>query len=108
MTKSTPSRRTWLWVGLAFVAGLVIMAGVAALLVNIQSRMNESKVSGQIIPIAENELDPAVWGQNYPRQYDTFKKTEIVGNKTPYGGSDPYNKLEAYPILARLGGLCVC
>jgi len=102
MTKSTPSRRTWLWVGVAFVAGLVIMAGVAALLVNIQSRMNEGKVSGQIIPIAENELDPAVWGQNYPRQYDTFKKTEIVGNKTPYGGSEPYDKLEAYPILKRV------
>ncbi len=102
MTKSTPPRRTWLWVGVAFVAGLVIMAGVAALLVNIQSRMNESKMSGQIIPIAENELDPAVWGQNYPRQYDTFKKTQIDGNRTPYGGSDPYNKLEAYPILKRV------
>ena len=54
------------------------------------------------VQIAANELDPAVWGQNFPREYDSFKKTEIDDNETPYGGSKPINKLEKYPILKRV------
>ncbi len=99
----SPSRRGWLWIALAFVAGLVIMAAVAFLLTNIQTRKSEAvEFPLKTVEIAADELDPAVWGQNFPRQYDSFKKTEIDGNKTPYGGSDPYDKLEAYPILKRV------
>lgn len=100
---TTPSRRGWLWMALAFVAGLAIMAAVAFLLTNIQTRKSEAvEFPLKTVQIAADELDPAVWGQNFPREYDSFKKTEIVGNKTPYGGSEPYDKLEAYPMLKRV------
>ncbi|MCU0509258.1 MAG: ammonia-forming cytochrome c nitrite reductase subunit c552 [Anaerolineae bacterium] len=97
------SKRAWLWVGLAFVLGLVIMGGIAALLTNIQTRKAEAvEYPLKTVEIANRELDPAVWGQNFPRQYDTFKKTEIDTNETPFGGSVPLDKLERYPILKRV------
>ena len=97
------TKRAWLWIGLAFLAGIIIMGGIAALLMNIQTHKNEQAVASvKITPIGEKELDPAVWGQNFPREYDSFNKTEIDGNATPYGGSDSYDKLEKYPILKRV------
>lgn len=106
MTSSQPkpaSRRGWLWIALAFAAGLVIMGGVAFLLTNIQARKSEAvEYPLKTAEIAANELDPAVWGQSFPREYDSFKKTEIDGVETPYGGSKPINKLEKYPILKRV------
>ena len=43
------------------------MAAIAALLVNIESRKMEASASpAQIVPIAEDEIDPAVWGQTSP------------------------------------------
>ena len=97
------SKRAWLWIGLAFIAGLVIMGGVAALLTNIQSRKAEAvEFPLKTVEIANRELDPAVWGQNFPRQYDTFKKTQIDTNETPFGGSVPFDRLERFPILKRV------
>jgi nitrite reductase (cytochrome c-552) len=96
-------RLTWLWVALAFFIGLVAMAGIAFLLTNIQTHKNEEvEYPLKTVAIAENELDPAVWGQNFPREYDSFKKTEIDGVETPYGGSKSYSKLEKYPVLKTL------
>jgi nitrite reductase (cytochrome c-552) len=43
-----------------------------------------------------------VWGQNFPREYDSFMKTQIDGQETPYGGSLKYDKLAKYPILKRV------
>ncbi len=96
-------KRLWLWVGLAFLLGLVLMGGIAALLTNIQTHKNEQAVASiKITPIGQNELDPAVWGQNFPREYDSFKKTQTDGVRTPYGGSEKYDKLARYPILKRV------
>lgn len=102
-TSQPKTRRVWPWIALAFIAGLLIMAAVAYMLTNIQTRKSEAvEFPLKTVKIAANELDPAVWGQNFPREYDSFKKTEIDGNETPYGGSKPINKLEKYPILKRV------
>jgi nitrite reductase (cytochrome c-552) len=104
--ESKPSKsRTWLWIGLAFVAGLVLMGGAAYLLTSITThKAEEAEYPLQVVDIPEDELDPAAWGQNFPRQYDSFVKTEISGpdTETPYGGANPYDKLERYPILKRI------
>lgn len=100
---NVPSRRRWLWIALAFFAGMLIMGAVAFLLTNIQTRKAEAvEFPLKTVQIAATELDPAVWGQNFPREYDTFKKTELDDTETPYGGSKPINKLEKYPILKRV------
>jgi nitrite reductase (cytochrome c-552) len=91
------------WLVVAFVIGALVMAGIGALLVNIQERKSEAaQYPLRIVQISDTELDPAVWGQNFPRQYDSFIKTKIDTFSTPYGGSVPYDKLEKYPALKRI------
>jgi nitrite reductase (cytochrome c-552) len=104
MTASAkPVRRlTWLWIALAFVVGLALMAAVGALLTSIQGRKQEAATTSRVVPISATELDPAVWGKNYPREYSSFMKTQDRTIKTPYGGSDPWSKLEKFPALKRI------
>ena len=105
---SQPGRPFWTLRNLAlltavFIAGAAIMAGVAALLLTIQGHKNEAEEYPlKVVDIAPGELDPAVWGQNFPRQYDSFLKTADDTIETPYGGSIPYSKLERYPAMVRL------
>jgi nitrite reductase (cytochrome c-552) len=88
---------------LAFLVGAGVMWGIGALLVDIQGKKMEAEVSPvRIFPIPKNELDPKVWGKNFPRQFDLFKKTVLDKEGTPYGGSVPYSKLERNPNLVRL------
>ena len=97
------SIRPYVLVGAAFILGAVIMAGIAALLVNIENRKQEAAVSpAQITAIGEDELDPAVWGRNFPREYDSFSKTKDDTVSTAFGGSVSYNKLERNPALIRI------
>ena len=69
-TQKSPSR--W-WLIAAFIGGLVIMGLIAVLLVNITTRKAEGEQYPlQIVEIADDELDPAVWGKNFPRHFDSF------------------------------------
>ncbi len=95
-------RQTLLYVTV-FVTAAILTAGVAALLVNINTRKAEAaQFPLKVVEIADGEVDPEVWGLNFPQQYDSFKKTEEVLGETPYGGSANYSKLERYPAMIRL------
>ncbi len=86
-----------------FIGAVVLTAGVAALLVNINERQSEARQSPlKIIEIPEDEIDSAIWGQNFPVQYEMFQRTEENYGATPYGGSEPYSKLERVPAMVRL------
>ena len=88
---------------LVLVGAIAITFGITMLLVNINQRQAEAaEYPLRVVEIAEDEIDPAVWGQNYPRQYDRFMMTQIDGNRTPFGGSEVYSKLEAYPEMVRI------
>ncbi len=96
------SRSSLIYIGsLVVVGGLTI--AVVALLININQRKQEAaQLPLRVVDIPPGEIDPAVWGQNFPDQYDTFLRTEEDYGTTPYGGSTPYSKLEAYPAMVRL------
>jgi nitrite reductase (cytochrome c-552) len=101
--QSPRSKRNIILLVIAFIAGVAITAGLAALLVNIQQRKAETvEYPLKVVEIAPTELDPAKWGANFPRQYDSFVKTADDTLETPYGGSIPYSKLERYPAMVRL------
>lgn len=105
MTETNRPKRRFSVVALAgaFILGGAIMFALAALLVSITERQTEARVfPAQVDPIPEGELDPAVWGVNFPREYDSFKKTELTEISTPFGGNVFVNKLEKYPVLKRL------
>lgn len=96
------SRQMFVYVAI-FVAAAVLTAALAGLLVNITERKREAaQYPLKVVEIPEGELDPAVWGKNFPHQYDSFIKTQEDYGRTPYGGSTPYSKLEKYPAMVRL------
>ncbi len=96
------SRQTLIY-ALVFGAAVLLTLGVAALLVNITQRQTEAaQFPLRVVEIADDELDPSVWGQNFPRQYDRFVRTQENYGRTPYGGSEPYSKLETYPAMIRI------
>lgn len=69
-------------------------AGVMYLWQNINDRREEAKQHVfQIVDITEATVDPAEWGKNYPRQYDSYIRTVDV-ERTRYGGSEAFQKLD--------------
>jgi nitrite reductase (cytochrome c-552) len=87
----------------AFLLGIVLMAGVAALLANIQTRKNEQiQYPLKVVALNPGELDPVVWGRNFPREYDSFMQTSNDTLSTPHGGSVPFDKLARFPATLRI------
>ncbi len=96
-------RRNAVIYALVLVGAIALTIGVASLFLNIDQRRDEAaEYPLRVVEVAEDELDPAVWGQNYPRQYDRFMMTQIDGNRTPFGGSEVFSKLEENPAMVRL------
>lgn len=88
---------------LVFIGSVLLTVGVAALLLNINQRQIEARQSPlRIVEIGLDELDPAIWGQNFPVQYEMFMRTQENYGATPFGGSEPYSRLERNPNLLRL------
>ena len=81
------SRRLKWALGIAFVAALGV-AGLAALLVNIIQRQQEGlNPFYRVVDLTDDTVDPAVWGSNFPLQYDGYKRT-VDQERTRYGGSE--------------------
>jgi nitrite reductase (cytochrome c-552) len=76
---------------LIFVTALVAAvaaAGVTALLVNIFERKQEAReTSFRVVELTDEIDDAAVWGKNFPFQYDSYLRT-VDQTRTRYGGSE--------------------
>ncbi len=98
--RTEPERKSW-WKGFALALGLAIATFLLVMLIiSIMERRWEA-VPRQIVaaPIAEGEVDPAVWGQSYPRQYARWLMTgEGEETRTKFGGSYPRDYLEEDPM----------
>lgn len=76
------------------VAGLAaaVAAGVAALLVTIVEHKQEAKNPFfRVVELDDTTVDPAIWGKNFPLQYDGYRKT-VDQVRTRYGGSEAVAK----------------
>ena len=63
-------------------------AGVTALLVNIFERKQEARNPFyRVVELDDETDDPAVWGKNFPLQYDGYRRT-VDQVRTRYGGSE--------------------
>ena len=70
------------------VAAALVAAGVTALLVTIVERQQEARNPFyRVVDLSEETDDPAVWGQNFPLQYDGYSRT-VDQIRTRYGGSE--------------------
>jgi nitrite reductase (cytochrome c-552) len=80
-------QRFLLIVGAAFVAAVGAVAG-AALLVNILERKQEAKNPFyRVVELTDDTEDPALWGKNFPMQYDAYRRT-VDQVRTRFGGSE--------------------
>jgi nitrite reductase (cytochrome c-552) len=71
----------------AVVAALVTL-GVVALLVNIFQRQQEARNPFyRVVELTDDTTDPAIWGKNFPQQYDAYLRT-VDQVRTRYGGSE--------------------
>jgi nitrite reductase (cytochrome c-552) len=82
------SNRKWMFIaaGVAAIATVLI----TALLVNIFERKSESRNPFyRVVEITDDIDDPAIWGKNFPFQYDSYLKTADM-TRTKYGGSEAF------------------
>src|SRR3954463_11126980 len=91
------------------VVAAAITAGIAALLVNIFQRKQEARAAYvRRVDVTEDDVDPAKWGTNWPREYDGYLRT-AEPTATKYGGSTvgpegplPPQKAQRDPWLTRI------
>jgi nitrite reductase (cytochrome c-552) len=70
------------------VAAALAAAGMTALLVNIFERQQEARNPFfRVVDLTDDTEDPAVWGRNFPLQYDSYLRT-VDQQRTRYGGSE--------------------
>ncbi|GLH71234.1 cytochrome c-552 [Geothrix rubra] len=89
--------------GLVAAGAAVATVLVMALYANIAARKAEARqTSFRVVDLDEKTVDPAVWGKNFPRQYDGYLKT-AEKYSTKYGGAGseafPESKLKEDPRL---------
>ncbi|TFG79157.1 MAG: ammonia-forming cytochrome c nitrite reductase [Chrysiogenales bacterium] len=98
----TIQKKPWLgWLLFLGTLGAVFLLGLFA--TSISERRLESKKSFEwITPIGEQESDSAVWGKNFPREYDSWKATQDTSFKSKYNGSTMIDMLEINPRLVVL------
>jgi nitrite reductase (cytochrome c-552) len=81
------------WSGSRILAVTVVVTalvtlGIVALLVNIFERKQEARNPFyRVVELNDETEDPAVWGKNFPQQYDQYKRT-VDQVRTRYGGSE--------------------
>ena len=74
--------------GLAVGIAALVAIGGLALLVNIMEHKQEAKNPFfRVVELTDDTEDPAIWGKNFPLQYDAYLKT-VDQVRTKFGGSD--------------------
>jgi nitrite reductase (cytochrome c-552) len=87
------------WLVLVAAGAALVTAGLAALLTNIFARQQEARNPFyRVATLDDTTDDPAIWGKNFPLQYDDYRKT-VDQVRTRYGGSEgePHSPTAADP-----------
>jgi nitrite reductase (cytochrome c-552) len=88
--QSNPPERPFNWLRFLLFVGVaaLISAGIVALLVNIFERKQEARNPFyRVVELTDDTEDPAVWGKNFPAQYDDYRRT-VDQVRTRFGGSE--------------------
>ena len=88
--QSNPPERPFNWLRFLLFVGVaaLISAGIVALLVNIFERQQEARNPFyRVVELTDDTEDPAVWGKNFPAQYDDYRRT-VDQVRTRFGGSE--------------------
>jgi nitrite reductase (cytochrome c-552) len=83
------------WALFAFTAIVTFLLGLLA--ASILERREEARPQPPLRPIGEFEMDAARWGENFPRQYDAYRRMLDDTTRTKYGGAVPRDYLAETP-----------
>ncbi|HSJ10008.1 MAG TPA: ammonia-forming cytochrome c nitrite reductase subunit c552 [Longimicrobiales bacterium] len=92
-------RRSTMLIAGAALGGAVLAVAGALLLTNIFERKSEARQPFyRVVELNDTITDPAVWGKNFPLQYDAYLRT-VDQVRTKYGGSEalPVQPTESDP-----------
>jgi nitrite reductase (cytochrome c-552) len=87
-TPDTRKRGRFRWLAITTLAASAAAIGGAFLLTNIFERKEEARTPFyRVVDLTDTTSDPAIWGKNFPQQYDDYRKT-VDQVRTKYGGSE--------------------
>jgi nitrite reductase (cytochrome c-552) len=92
------------WVGWVIFFGTVVVVFFVGLFgASIMERRGEAQLAFQMVkPINDWEPRNEVWGENFPREYETYSATVDTSFASKHGGSAKIDYLEKYPNLVVL------
>lgn len=100
MSEKEPKKlKPWIY-WLLFAGTLVVVFLVGMLAASIMERRAETVARVDLVRnIGEWEPRNEVWGENFPKQYQTYRMTLDTNFLSPHGGSGHIDYLEQYPEL---------
>ncbi|MCC7368649.1 MAG: ammonia-forming cytochrome c nitrite reductase subunit c552 [Chloroflexi bacterium] len=89
---------------------MIVALGVAFVLVSVAERQQEARqlTYNRLVEIPQGEPDPAVWGRNFPQQYEDWLRTlqtstfDDYSKYGRYGGSEAFSRLDKYPDYRKI------
>lgn len=70
------------------VVGVLLGIGILALTLDVFKKKHEAQNPFfRVVELTEETVDPAIWGKNFPHQYDSYRRTTDQV-RTKYGGSE--------------------
>ncbi|HMV25775.1 MAG TPA: ammonia-forming cytochrome c nitrite reductase [bacterium] len=98
----TVQEKPWVgWLLFCATVGVVFLVGMFAN--TVMERRGEEKTLFQMVkPIADWEPRNEVWGENFPREYETYMSTKDTSFRSKHGGSATRDILAEYPNVVIL------
>ncbi len=82
---------------LFFLIVAAVAFGLGMMIVSVSERRAEAVKRNLLHEIGAKEMDAAKWGLDFPRQYDSWKRTEETSFLSKYAGSGHRDYLEETP-----------
>jgi len=92
------------WLGYVLYGCTIVLVFLVGLLGStiIERRSESKQIVQNVKPIKDGESKNEVWGENYPREYETYLSTKDTSFASKHGGSTKIDMLERYPDLVVL------
>jgi nitrite reductase (cytochrome c-552) len=102
VTPTPAPQRSRVWYLVTVLVTALVTGCIVALLMNISERKQEAKQHYlKLVELTEDTIDPAEWGKNFPREYDSYQRT-AENTSRRHGGSEAISKLDEDPRLRRI------
>ena len=78
---------------------IILAAALIGVLIFMKNQPPLTRGVEPLLEVAAMEPDSSVWGVNFPNQYTSLLQTETNNERTAYGGSLQFDRLEENPRL---------